>query len=69
MWTYLSSKTAIDLLEVQVKRAWHKSYVAAWQILQTRLIDDSFNSVLGGEELTKEFEYEGSMLTTESLGL
>ena len=38
-------------------------------LTETRLIGDSVKSVLGGEELMKEFEYKGSLLTTESLGL
>ena len=38
-------------------------------LTETRLIGDSIDSVLGGEELMKELEKKGSLVTTESLGL
>jgi hypothetical protein len=36
-------------------------------LTETRLIGDSVDSVLGGEELMEELEQKGSLLTTESL--
>ena len=72
-------KSCVDIAEKQVSSSSTESAAeeSMVQILwgsnadltETRLIGESIDSVLGGEELMEELEQKGCLLTTQSLGI